>query len=392
MGNAAPPPMEADQLKGHLTLETIEFRKLWSGEGRYQMSKLVFKTSDDVSKNFYYHDLLGILHKPPLLTNQSIITSCNFTRKNGESHIFRGIWEGELKPGDTVRFTKGLTKEVTVHVKDKKDLGSYIKDETKCKELMNIKDSFLDGHRFTDSGDGELHLEVTLNKYSRSKGGTTQWAVYKLIIPQQVVRAAIRDAVVCAKPKIVENFIDIHKDEKETPTHAQKSITSPNSVAIESLDVNGNQTKRINDLEHEVKRLKKENLNLSEECKEYKLKLDEIQTKYNELLRNTGMSGKNYKTWDSDTITDWILSLEPQHGAFDAYKNTLRNKLREEAVNGSHLMSLTTTDLDRFGIKSFQHKQIILENVKKLVSESQDGRTAYANEGVHNSDNTSFCG
>ena len=37
-------------------------------------------------------------------------------------------------------------------------------------------------------------------------------------------------------------------------------------------------------------------------------------------------------------------------------------------MNGSYLNNLTTTDLDRFGIKSFGHKSFILKHIQKLTS------------------------
>ena len=47
---------------------------------------------------------------------------------------------------------------------------------------------------------------------------------------------------------------------------------------------------------------------LTDDYKEMKQDLDEIKTKYHTLLRKSNVKESEYVNWDSDIITDWILS------------------------------------------------------------------------------------
>eukprot|EP01084_Bolivina_argentea_P057690 105393_1 len=102
------------------------------------------------------------------------------------------------------------------------------------------------------------------------------------------------------------------------------------------------------------------------------------RSKYNKTNIQTAIAKirwldrKQYKMWDADNITDWIISL---NGEYRKYKHALRHKLREEEVDGSVLHGVDKTDLDRFGIKSFKHKLEIMKHINELVNSSDDETT-----------------
>ena len=54
-------------------METIEFRKYWTDEEKYQILSLEFKTSSDIARDFYYHNnnLLSDEQHPPLFKKSS---------------------------------------------------------------------------------------------------------------------------------------------------------------------------------------------------------------------------------------------------------------------------------------------------------------------------------
>eukprot|EP01084_Bolivina_argentea_P057691 105395_1 len=85
---------------------------------------------------------------------------------------------------------------------------------------------------------------------------------------------------------------------------------------------------------------------------------------------------KQYKNWDADNISDWIISLNV---GYIMYENILRDKLRREEVDGSVLHEVDKTDLDRFGIKSFKHKLEIMKHINQLVKGSDDESTNQMN-------------
>ena len=121
-------------------------------------------------------------------------------------------------------------------------------------------------------------------------------------------------------------------------------------------------------IESENQSLRKQAADLNEESKEYKSELSEIQMKYqnllNKLKNKKEIDLNSWNQWNADTITDWIVGLSQEYKAYDA---NLRTKMNEESLNGKNLVDLDRNDLDRFGIKRFQHKLAILEAIKGLT-------------------------
>ena len=136
-------------------------------------------------------------------------------------------------------------------------------------------------------------------------------------------------------------------------------------------------------VENENNVLKKQTADLNQKCDEYKSKLHALQIKYDVLYRDYNMTMSNYKNWDSDMITNWIISLSKD---YEQYETKLREKLKEESIDGMCLVEVDMDDLHRFGIANYKHKKNILKDIQEL---KERGRrwTLIQQEG---NDNTPF--
>ena len=122
-------------------------------------------------------------------------------------------------------------------------------------------------------------------------------------------------------------------------------------------------------IQNENNMLKKQAADINEECKEYKMQLDQLQNKYDELYRRTHIDTNNYRNWDANTITDWIVGLDKE---YQGYEEILRMNLNQESLDGSCLAELDKNDLHRFGIKGYKHKSGILRHIKQLTGGGVD--------------------
>eukprot|EP01083_Nonionella_stella_P173106 596161_1 len=128
------------------------------------------------------------------------------------------------------------------------------------------------------------------------------------------------------------------------------------------------------------------NIELENQYQETEQKYNDLQqnmklkSEYDKLRQEINGDVRFYRKWNHDNIATWIVSLGQE---FKVYESCLREKLNEEAVEGEDLAHLSTTDLDRFGIKKFKHKRMIVERIKSLI-QSED-----KNEGINE---TAFVG
>ena len=74
---------------------------------------------------------------------------------------------------------------------------------------------------------------------------------------------------------------------------------------------------RNEQVENENNVLKKQAAEMNQECNEYKSKLYALEIKYDELYRDYNMTMSNYKNWDSDMITNWIMSLSKDYEEYE---------------------------------------------------------------------------
>ena len=86
--------------------------------------------------------------------------------------------------------------------------------------------------------------------------------------------------------------------------------------------------------------------------------------------------GDDYSEWNHLQILNWILSLE--NGLFIQHKDVLSKSLSEERVKGSHLEDVDKEDIKSWGMKDFEHKQMLFKNIKILIKNDRyQGDTAY---------------
>eukprot|EP01083_Nonionella_stella_P178411 630144_1 len=153
--------------------------------------------------------------------------------------------------------------------------------------------------------------------------------------------------------------------------HFKKEIVSLKQTHLFAISENESiisaMQQRIDTLEAEKKELQGKYDDSSAECKELQMELKTVSAKYNALYRKTNINTENYLTWDSDTITDWIISLNEE---YEAYEHQLRVKMEEEEVEGSLLSELDRNDLHRFGVILLKHKVQILKHIKALVKQN----------------------
>ena len=148
-----------------------------------------------------------------------------------------------------------------------------------------------------------------------------------------------------------QNLMEILRKEKEEDK--QKYETE-----IDGLN------RKIARIEKEKNDLQQRNIELNEEQKETKMELKEVKDKYNALLRKTKLDESKYEEWDCELITDWIISLDDN---YKRYEGVLRERLKEEELDGSAFPELEKNDLHRFGITKFNDKSAIMKHIKRVI-------------------------
>ena len=73
-----------------------------------------------------------------------------------------------------------------------------------------------------------------------------------------------------------------------------------------------------------------------------------------------------FKQWDSDQLTDWIVGLDIN---YEKYEQGLRANLKNEGVTGELLSELDKNDLHRFGVNMLKDKIAILKNIKRITEQ-----------------------
>ena len=132
----------------------------------------------------------------------------------------------------------------------------------------------------------------------------------------------------------MSNINKIQKEKNEILSQKQQYETMVNEL----LD---NQSKLIKENDN----LKNQNIKLNEEYKQSQIELNDLKLKYNKLYRKHNIDIENYKNWNYDNITDWIISLDD--GIYEKYENKLREILKDEEMCGDLLSNLDKNDLDK---------------------------------------------
>eukprot|EP01083_Nonionella_stella_P056783 149337_1 len=160
-----------------------------------------------------------------------------------------------------------------------------------------------------------------------------------------------------------------------------------NDYALVGIDIPYEETQKTIHDSAKQQQLQNTNIELENQYQEMEQKYNDLQqqnmklkSEYDKLREQINGDVRFYRKWNHDNIATWIVSLSQE---FKVYESCLREKLKEEAVEGEDLAHLSTTDLDRFGIKKFKHKRMIVERIKSLI-QSED-----KNEGINE---TAFVG
>eukprot|EP01084_Bolivina_argentea_P098866 177729_1 len=112
----------------------------------------------------------------------------------------------------------------------------------------------------------------------------------------------LMDEIVALKSKNI-NIVKMNNELTEANSDAllqQKGVDQETKYSL--------LLQKYSDLKAENASTIERNNDLNEECKELKIELKDIKDKYNKWV----MQNSDYTTWDSDTITDWIVDLDEQ--------------------------------------------------------------------------------
>ena len=109
--------------------------------------------------------------------------------------------------------------------------------------------------------------------------------------------------------------------------------------------------------------------NIDESAEELFAKADGEETK-----TDTGtidLDTDHWMDWNHTKIYNWILSLD--NGLFIQYKDRLKEELETENLRGLDLVRVEKGDIKEWGVKTFQHKQILYDNIQMLMRNKTQG-------------------
>ena len=110
---------------------------------------------------------------------------------------------------------------------------------------------------------------------------------------------------------------------------------------------------KINTLQDDAKELILENKDLKEQITNLKIK---------------SIDPTKYKTWDTNDVLSWILSLDNK--LFLQYQDKLKKCLFEEQIQGNDLQDVNEIDVKGWGITKFAHKKKLVLRIKELVHDT----------------------
>eukprot|EP01083_Nonionella_stella_P191260 708066_1 len=131
-----------------------------------------------------------------------------------------------------------------------------------------------------------------------------------------------------------ENLQSVNTECLETIDNLNSQITSLRQVnegigaKLRSFAMRDLKTQEeLMKLRNELERIKAENTQLNEECKETKLELIRIKSE----LRKVALDPTKYLQWSDSEVVDWIASIDG--GKFAVYEEQLRLAFASEGVN-----------------------------------------------------------
>ena len=298
MGNHASrvPTIPVSDNPGTITFKDCKFEQCWADASTnnpikcYRLISLSFCLPKNLVGSHYYHEFYFDtnfqenknwvykrynLHGYKVLQGD-FISNCKVTRENGRnSHSWRGMWAGDMKPNDTIEYLQSKTPNVvTINVdelesKDNNKIES-LKKQRKQKMFDSFKpiDAFIppnmesiendntdnsskmeqkEGHVVdtqdkNDSDTGDLCidfiLEFTKNEYKRYRDANTKWGRMFVSIPLSAIKNGIKNAIIAIEPKM-----EIKIREKRQNRNI-KNMNSIKNISDKSND-NGSGVKNV---------------------------------------------------------------------------------------------------------------------------------------------------
>lgn len=138
----------------------------------------------------------------------------------------------------------------------------------------------------------------------------------------------------------------------------------------ENIGNNKNKSKNKGNLDkllknaHYISVIKQNKKKLEKELKDF----DDNLVSYEKALQKYLIPPKkdNYKTWNSDDIIKWIITLDS--GAFIVYTKKLSKALQENQITGDDLKDISRNDLSLFGVTVFKDRVRLMKHFESLVS------------------------
>ena len=118
---------------------------------------------------------------------------------------------------------------------------------------------------------------------------------------------------------------------------------------------------------------------LNAECKDNKLKYNELKIKYDELNNNIGVNHRNFIQWSSNDIVDWIMTLD--NNRFKRYEKKLKKNLKKQNFDGECLNNLQKSDIADWGIYDFRDKTALFNHIQYLINKNNENYQHEFDEG-----------
>eukprot|EP01084_Bolivina_argentea_P304488 525867_1 len=129
----------------------------------------------------------------------------------------------------------------------------------------------------------------------------------------------------------------------------------------------------------ELSKLKKETSEFLDECKEFEQNFENIKKEVQVLDKTIDAEmnpdTKKYKSWKTEQICRYVLSLEKQR--FAKYMDALTAALEKQQITGEDLPEIEANDLYTMGIDNFKDRKALAKYFKNLNTNEGDIATEH---------------
>ena len=164
------------------------------------------------------------------------------------------------------------------------------------------------------------------------------------------------------------NLLQKLQDTKEGQDRAIKEWTGLNTGQVSQI------TKLIRSLQQardtitrrdrENEELRTQMVQYRDECKEYQLKIEELEKEVKQLKLER-LDTTKYMEWNRTQILFWICNLES--GRYSKYEEVLEQALEEAEVEGDDLPTVNELDVKNWGIKKLKDQKGLIRQIEQLV-------------------------